>query len=70
MIPLFYQDLKGTQAHHFRGFRNLKHQARLEMQHRLELRELWKSLERRNAFLSEENASLREKLLILDREAP
>ncbi|YP_173378.1 hypothetical protein NitaMp128 (mitochondrion) [Nicotiana tabacum] len=66
----FYQDVKMAQAHHFRGFINLKHQAKLEMQHRLELGEVWKSLERRNAFLSQENASLREKLLILDREAP
>ncbi|KAK4721398.1 hypothetical protein R3W88_011631 [Solanum pinnatisectum] len=52
------------------GFLKQKHQAQLEMHHRRELVELWKSLERRNTFLSEEKASLREKLFLLDREAP
>nr|WMB96608.1 hypothetical protein [Solanum melongena]WMB96668.1 hypothetical protein [Solanum melongena] len=58
----FYAEVKRTQAEHFQGFLKQKHQAQLEMHHRRELVELWKSLERRNAFLSEENASLREKI--------
>jgi len=66
----FYWEVKTTQAEHFQGFLKQKHQARLDMQHRRELSTQWESLERRNAFLSEETASLREKLFILDREAP
>nr|QEQ76316.1 hypothetical protein [Solanum tuberosum] len=66
----FYAEVKRTQAEHSQGFLKQKHQAQLEMHHRRELVELWKSLERRNAFLSEENASLREKLFLFDREAP
>ncbi|PHT95903.1 hypothetical protein T459_03785 [Capsicum annuum] len=66
----FYFEVKRTQAEHFQGFLKQKHQAQLEMQHRRELKELWESLSRRNAFLSEENASLRERLFILDGEAP
>ncbi|CAH9118082.1 unnamed protein product [Cuscuta epithymum] len=58
----FYCEVKTTQAEHFQGFLKQKHQARL----RREFSKSIESLERRNAFLSEENASLREKLLILD----
>lgn len=64
----FYCEVKTTQAEHFQGFLKQKHQARLDMQHRQELSTQWESIERRSAFLKEENASLREKVFLLDRE--
>lgn len=62
----FYQEVQTTQAKFFQDFLKQKHQARLDMEHRLKLSTQWESLERRNAFLKEENASLREKLCLLD----
>ena len=64
----FYWEVKTTQAEHFRGFLNLKQQARLDMQNQQDLYSQYESLEKRKAFLREENASLRERLFLLDRE--
>lgn len=64
----FYSDVQRTQAEHFQGFRNLKQEAQNQMQEHLDQYAEFESLERKRSFLIEENASLREKLLILDRE--
>lgn len=61
----FYWDVQRAQAEHFDSLLNCKQETRLK---HLELCAELESLERKRAFLIEENASIREKLLILDRE--
>nr|WMB96653.1 hypothetical protein [Solanum melongena]WMB96733.1 hypothetical protein [Solanum melongena] len=61
----FYEDVKTAQAEHFQGFLKQKHQARVEMQQRLDSHRELEFLSKRITSLAEKNGALREKIQIL-----
>jgi len=64
----FFTEVQSTQANHFEGFIKQKHAARLDMQHRQELKTQWEALSRRTSFLREENDNLKQQIFFLQRE--